>query len=292
VNLSQLMQHVYRENGKIKRGDEFTATGGGTASVINTGIATRPNPYDDDYGIGYTAFVVRDAGGLNAAPENEFAEVTGYASGTQTFSFATGSFTTAVASGDKIALANGDWPSPTLMELANRMLKDIGRIELVDTSLVTVSGLGDHDYTLPVAAKYSVRRVQVQEWVGDSYNTIYQREITPSAPNVAGLITLPPLTSGLTIKLWYEGVHPALTAYSSPISETIDDHVAIAGLSAYAIRWYNTTVGGKNDFWRQRGAEAWQDYIAALKERPIKKSIKSPKWFNKKYGPEYRLALE
>ncbi len=281
----------YRDNGFIKRNDEFLATGGTTGTIINTNIATRPNPYDADYGIGYTAFVVRDAAGASAAPENEFSTVTAYVGDTTNQFTISPVLTTAVASGDKIALATDVIPVQTLMEQANRMLKDLGRIELIDTSLTTTTGLGDHDYTLPTAAKYSVRRVEVHDWIGDSYQTVYSRDITPSAPNATGLITLPPQVSGLQIKLWYEGVHPTLTAYNSVISETIDENLAVWGLSAYALHWYNSTLGGRNDYWRGQEANAWNMFKSMLIERPVVKSQKSPKWFSLRRTRPNRYAI-
>lgn len=295
MNLSQLMQKVYRNLGKIKKNDEFIITGGTTSTIVDTKIAARPNPYDDDYGIGYTAFIIRDAGGLSAAPENEFATVTGYASSSNTFSFAASSFTVAPAANDKVALANDDIPVQTMMEQANMMLTDLGRIELVDaTSLTTVSSLGDYDYTLPVAAKYSLRRVEVARWLGTSYQTIYERKITPSSPNATGLLTLPAQISGQVIKLWYEGVHPALTAYNSVISETIDDNLAVWGLTTYVLQWYNNTLGGRNEHWNRRGAEAWNMYKSMLAERPVVKSQKQPKLFslNRPEASRDRLAAE
>lgn len=295
MNLSQWMQKVYRNLGKVKKHDEFVITGGSTSTIIDTKIATRPTPYDDDYGIGYTAFIVRDAGGASAAPENEFAAVTGYASSTNTFSFAASSFTVAPASGDKVALVNDDIPVQTMIEQANMVLTDLGRIELVDsTSLTTVSSLGDWDYTLPTAAKYSLRRVEVKRWLGDSYQTVYDRKITPSSPNATGLLTLPAQIAGLTIKLWYEGVHPTLTAYNSVVSETIDDNLAVWGLMAYALQWYNNTLGGRNDHWNRRGAEAWNMYNSLLAERPVVKSQKQPKFFSlrRARASRDRLAVE
>ena len=282
VNLSQMMQHVYRNLGKVAAGDEFLATSGSTTAIIeDTTLATReePPPPDDNYGYGFTAFVVRDALGTSVAPENEFSKVTAYNSATYQWTISP-VVSTAIGTGDKIMLANGDIPYQTMMELANMMLKDLGRIELVDaTSLTTASTTTEHDYTLPVAAKFSLRRVQVEQQLGDSYDIVYERRITPAAPGSTGLLTLPAMTSGLVIKLWYEGIHPTLTAYNSTISETIDENLAILGLQAYALQWYNRTSGGNSTYWLDEEQNVWRAFEAKKKELPVVKSSKVPRWF-------------
>lgn len=288
MNLSQLMQHVYRDLGKISKGDEFLVTSGSDNNEIeNTEISTRPAPYDDNYGYGYTAFVVRDTNSV--APEAEFSVITAYDSATQKWTVSP-NFSASLATGDTIALANDDIPLRTMIELANRMLRDLGRIELVDTSLTTVASLGDYSYTLPTAAKYSVRRVEVRDWIDESYVIVYSKDITPSAPGSTGLITLPAQISGLQIKLWYEGTHTNLSVYSSEISETIDDHLAITGLTAYALQWYNGTLAGEDNYWLQRENKAWQDFEAAGGRRPVKKSQKMPKFFVKNRAATKRLS--
>jgi hypothetical protein len=267
--------------GKVANGDEFLATSGSnTTTIENTLIGNNETQPDDNYGVGYTAFVVRDAGGASAAPENEFQTISAYNSATYKWTVSS-AFTSAVGTGDAIAIADNSIPSTTMMSLANRMLKDLGRIELVDsTSLTTVSSVGGYDYTLPIVAKYSLRRVEVAQWLGDSYDIVYSRKITPSTPNATGLLTLPDMISGLTIKLWYEGVHPTLTAYNSVISETVDEDLAIKGLIAYALQWYNRSIGGSQDYWLQSENKAWSDFTEAKFARPVKKSQKMPRLFS------------
>src|SRR5687767_12467043 len=117
------MQNVYRDLGKISRGDEFLVTSGSSASLVeNTEVSLRPRPYDDNYGYGYAAFVVRDAAGASAAPEGEYSVVSAYDSSIQKWTVSP-VFSAALAIGDTVALANDDIPLRTMIELANRMLK-------------------------------------------------------------------------------------------------------------------------------------------------------------------------
>ena len=70
------------------------------------------------------------------------------------------------------------------------------------------------------------------------------------------MIVLPQLDSGHTVKLWYEGVHPRLTAFSSVISETIPRQLLVALMRERAIRWYNNKTGGSSEYWMQMHNEA------------------------------------
>src|SRR5512140_408947 len=121
---SNLAHAVWRELGKIAALDTFDATGGSTTTVVNNVWQYREEQPDDNYSIDFTAIVLRDAAGANAAPENELSRVSAYDSATWTHTV--GTLTTAVGAGDRIALANSDITLPEMYEAANRALMDIG----------------------------------------------------------------------------------------------------------------------------------------------------------------------
>src|SRR3990167_3236870 len=98
LTLSNLILYPYRELGKVANGDEFSATGGSATSVIDTNIGNRESPRDPNYGFGYTAFVVKDSAGASAAPEGEYQLISAYDESAYTWT--TGTFTAAIASGD------------------------------------------------------------------------------------------------------------------------------------------------------------------------------------------------
>jgi len=70
--------------------------------------------------------------------------------------------------------------------------------------------------------------------------------------------------AGFTIKIWYHGVHPTLTAYSSVISEYIHPQLAKASLVLQALDWINSQTAGSNDFWMQKQNKAEREYEIAL----------------------------
>jgi hypothetical protein len=277
------MLPTYRDLGKIATNDEFIVTGGSSATIIeDTKIGARETPHDPNYGLEYTAFVVTDAAGSSAAPESEYQRVSAYDETNYQWTVDT-AFSAALSAGDTVALANNDIPLRTMIGQANRMLKDVGRIDLVDTTLTTANN--QREYALPVTAKYSLKRVEVQGYTGDAndnqYYTVYERNITPSAPGSTGLLTLPQFASGYTIKLWYEGIHPTLTVYNSTISETIDEDMAIKGLTYYALKWFNNEGAGRdNDYWYAQMIEAKQEFSLQKLFVPVKRVQATSKFFS------------
>ena len=280
--LSNVMLHGYRDLGKIAAGDEFVVTSGSnTTTIEDTKVGSRESPHEPDYGLDYTAFVTRDAAGASAAPENEYQRVSAYDEATYKWTVDT-AFSASLATGDTVALANKDIPLRTMIELVNRMLKDLGRIDLVDTTLTTANN--QTEYTLPVTAKYSLKKIEVQGYTGDAndnqYYTLYERMVTPAAPASTGLLTIPQLATGYTIKLWYEGIHPTLSIYSSVISETIDEDLAIKGTVYYALKWYNNSIRGQNDYWYDQMIKAKQEFETQKQITPVKRVQSVSKFFN------------
>lgn len=262
---------VWGNLGKIEAFEEFLATGGSTTTIANGKIAERQDRPEDNYSIDYTAIVVRDAGGANAAPEGEMQRVNAYVSTTYTHTVDT-AFTAAVASGDKIAIVNSDIPLLEMYRAINNALSKRGEIPLVDTSLT--SDVNKTEYALPVALKREdLIRVEYQTITNDSndnrWTHIQHYDIIPAAPGSTGLLILPQLPQGRTIRLTYMGVHPKITTYSSVISEYIHPSVVYAAVKKEALAWYNSTTGGGENYWLQKENEAAQELETALRDYPI-----------------------
>lgn len=273
---------VWHDLGKIDTFEEFIATGGSTTTVVNGKISDRQDRPEDNYSIDYTAIVVRDAGGASAAPEGEMQRINAFNSSSYTHTLDT-ALTTAVASGDFIAIANADIPLREMYRIINRALVNMGEIPLIDTSLTTATQQTEYD--LPVALKREdLLRVEVQGYIGDSNNNMWVHvpsfDVIPSAPGTIGTLVIPQYVSNRTIRLTYRGVHPVLSGPTSTISEYIHPSVITAACVKQALRWMNANTGGGDNYWLQRENEAAQDFEDALKRHPIWEPRHTPKYYS------------
>jgi hypothetical protein len=252
--LSNLLRDLWDDLGQTY---SFVATGGSTSTALNGNISIVEEPPEDNYCIEGSLLVERDAGGASSAPEGEFGRISAYAASTYTYTVDT-ALTIAVAAGDTVMVVTPVFPLRDMIRLANMTLQNqLGNIALVDTSITTADG--QTEYTLPLVCKNKAPfRVQVQTNSDTDDNqykdvTFY---IVPATANSTGLLVLPQLDSGYTVKIWYEGTHPQLTAYSSVISETIPRPLVLAHMRERAIRWYNNKTGGSSEYWMQMHNEA------------------------------------
>lgn len=257
--------------------DETTATGGSTTTAIDTKLSGK---YTDDDLVGGTIVVVRDAGGLGAAPEGEFARISAYSDGSQTFTIDT--ITTAIASGDRIGIVKPLYNLQVMIQRANEALREVGKIPLPDTSLTTVAN--QTEYALPVALKSArLIRVEVQtlknvtgdnEWI-----TIPNWRVVPASPGSTGLLILPSMIAGYTIKITYLGYHTAVNAFNDPISEYIDPRLAIKALELRALDWLISSKGqSATNFELQRWNKAATEYDQLQAKYPVFKEVNYPKF--------------
>lgn len=229
---SNILQTVWRRLGQL---DQFTATGGSTLTATTTALVGLYS--DDDFKQG-TLVVIKSTDGL--APNAEMQKISAYADDgtTQTFTVDT-VFTAAIASGDVIGFVKGQFPKETMLSLLNDSLQKLD-IVLQDTSVTTAAS--QTEYTLPVTLKNKeIVEVLVQTNTDDSDDNGYvpaawwkQR---PAAAGSTGILELAQYQSGLQVLLHYKAKHPALTAASSTLHETIDPELACAALKLEAANW-------------------------------------------------------
>lgn len=270
---SNLLQDAFRKIGITTTG---VATGGSTSSVIDTGIGDRYTDNDMKDG---SMFIIRDAAGASAAPENEWGVISSYTQSTNTFVIPT--LTAAVSSGDTYMFTMPFISLYEMLELANQALKSLGDIAAVSTSLTVVEG--QTEYSLPVTMKREdIIRVEVQT-VDDADANYWDRvsdwDVIPATPGSTGLIILPQLQSGRTIKIIYNGAHPTLTTYNSPISEPINPEIISNILVKEALGWYNGRTGGSENYWLQKENEYAQKVEISRVRFSVWKPSQSTKWF-------------
>lgn len=276
LTLSRVMERVWRKLGHMT---DITATGGSTTTVIDT-LTVAQKFTADDMMIGGTAIVTYDAGGAGAAPEGEFKRISDYVASTATFT--TEAFSAAVAAGDRIGIAKPTIWHQQMQELVNDGLINLGTISLVDISLTAAAN--KTEYALPVELKIErLLDIEYNRITTDSDNNrwrsiISQSRYVPSAPASTGLLILPQLPEGRTIKITYEGVHPTLTAFNSTVSETIQEELAVAAAVDEVLTWLNSKKNGLDDFLKQRWNDAKQTLQMQKAEKPVFRSKPKPRW--------------
>lgn len=224
---THLLQRVYDKLGQTKG---ITATGGSTATIVDTTLSTDYQDFSDFEGA--AAFIEYDAAGAGAAPEGEYALVTGYASSTKTLSFATGAFTVAPASGDLVLLSmsGGLFPLHDVKRKCNTALRNLG--DVVNLNDTTTTAASQTEYTIPSGISYrSVMDVLFQVRTNDSNDNNFARvpfEVVPDSSIGAGdaYIKTQQFNSGHVLRIVSVGPHTQLRNYYDPIS--LDIHPALA----------------------------------------------------------------
>ena len=239
---TNLVQNIYNELGQIDPNfGLFEATGGSATTFINTSFGNFENPPEQDAFKNQLAIVVRDAGGASADPEGRWALCSAYADATYTGTIAT--VTTAIASGDVVMLAKQDkFPLQQVLFAINRGLEQLGDLPTnADTSLTTAAQQTEYD--IPVAVKRGLKQVWVQGATGDANDNqwyrIYDTRNEYTGGGTASILYLPQLSSGYTIRLIYDGVHPYVGAYNTVINEYVHPNVATAASIVKLLQWYN-----------------------------------------------------
>lgn len=268
TTLFTLLRKAYLALGQM---EVTTATGGSTTTIIDTKLAEI---YGDDDLINNAAFIIRDAGGAGAAPEGEAQIISDNVQATTTITLKA-ALTVAVAAGDTIGIAKNVWPLYTMIEIVNDALASLGTISLVDESITTTEDTTE--YTLPVAMKYKLDRVQFQnDLVTNDYVDVHNWSVIPATAGSTGLLTFTsPFIAGRKLKLWYEAEHPRLSAMSDKLSETIHSELATRLIVSQALEYQTRRTSGTDSFMLQTANKAMADLQDARVRFPIMKAKKT-----------------
>ena len=223
---SQKVWEVLRDAlGHIGALERHTATGGSTTTMVDSAATSG----DSSAYVGGFGMVLRDAGGAAAAPEGEFAAISGFSAGTWTV----GTLTAAVAAGDRFAVTKKRFPLADVIEWLNMALRSLGDIVYVDTTTLDTAS-NQTEYTQAVDWKRNPLAIDMQTHLNDAndnrWTRIWQVKEVPAAPGSTGLFELPQLASGYDLRVWYKTTHPTVNAYSDSIAEVIHPELAKAAL--------------------------------------------------------------
>lgn len=199
---------------------EREATGGSTTTIVDSRLNTLG--HTNDAFNGGTAFIIRDAGGLGAAPEKQSRFVSDYvgSSGTITVDPA---FSAAPVATDIYGVTTNRYPRAQMASKVNAALALWGDVPTEDAaSLTTLSAT--REYSLPVAAKKDLRQV----WLARSLSAPWDWEpqltvrFEHGAANAVGnLIFERQPRVGYKIKLVYMAAHPYVAADADYVSDYV-----------------------------------------------------------------------
>lgn len=282
--VSNLVQNIYNELGQVEPTfGLFTATGGSATTFINTNFANYENPPETDSFKNYLAIVVRDAGGASASPEGKWGLVSAYVDSTQTGTIAT--VTDAIASGDTIMLAKQDkFPLQQVLFAINRGLESLGDIPGNADASLTTAAL-QTEYSIPVAVKRGLKQVWIQGQTNDAndnrWSKINDYRSEWAVGGTAATLFVPQFTSGYSLRLIYDGVHPTISAYSDVINEYVHPKVATAACIVKLLEWYNRQDSNQDPqsyhLWLE-GEYRNRHLPLAMAQEPIQKPKKSPRY--------------
>lgn len=249
LNLGQLLPRAYRELGDLY---VSVATSGATTYLIDTRLLQK---FPDDSLKDAPVFVIRDAGGASAAPENEFTRGDGFAVGSGTLAFVT-ALTTAVASGDTYGIGSEKYPLHVAIQSVNDALRSLGDFTRVDTTtLDTASSQTEYAASLTWKRKPPLR-IDIQNRIDSNDNQwtqIYNWHYTPAAGGSTGLIVFDDqLPVGYDLRVWYMGEHPEVSAYSDYIDETLDPELIMLATAERMLNWRVGQSGGSDAYLIQK----------------------------------------
>lgn len=216
MNLGQLLRKILpiQLEGKV--------TGGSTTTIVDS---TLPGQYDDDAFKGALAFIVTSTDGL--APQNEFSVISAYVDSTGTFTV-DAAYSAAPQAGDYYAIADPQFTKAPVLRVIGDALRNLGVISLVDTSITTA---GDTlEYSLPLALKaFPLDRVEIGNSL-EGWQELTDWYVIPAAAGSQSTLVFnsqpnfdTESPSNYTLRIWYKDYHPAVSAYSDYISETIPE---------------------------------------------------------------------
>ena len=253
ITLSDLTYRVAREIMVVREG---VATGGGTTTIIDT--VNRKEAIN--FWEGGSAWILYDSAGLGALPQGQFSRVSGFTATTSTLTLNT--TLTAVAAGDRYAVAAKRFTLQDMIQAVNRAVMDIHVITEDITTVTTANN--QSEYTLPIAADLDLRQVWLQSRKNDSDDNqwveLLNWRIQPNATGSADELVFPyALSSGYAVKLIYMAPHPQLVAYSDALNESIHPQLVVYRAALNLSNWYRE---------KTRTSDQWLvDQIARLEKR-------------------------
>lgn len=240
-NLFDLTYAVCSKLGMVREG---LATGGSTTTIIDT----NDRDEEDTYWVGGTGWILRDAAGAGAAPENEYSVISTFVNSTNTITLRD-ALTVAPAVGDRYAVGKVRYPLWLLIQKINEAVVGMGEIPATDKATITTAN-SQTEYSIPIVANRHLIRVSLQTNKDtDDYGWIplHGWGVERTAIGTADLLILASQPSdGYLLKLEYGEVHDPLYVSTDELSETV--HIQrVVTLAAIKCLLHRKQKIGSND---------------------------------------------
>lgn len=263
---------VARRTGPLTEG---VATGGSSTTIVDTVRLGVLEFLADDELNGGSAFIITDAGGQGAAPENETARIDDYTASSGTVVVRAGDFSAAPAAGDIYGVTV--IPRYQLFQAINSALADLGRIPVVNESLTTTSGT--LEYTLPTGIEpEAVFQVWVQSNTSRPYDwrPIMCWRVVQGASSY-NLELGEPQPPDCTLRLVYAAPHPNVDDDSDFIESCVPWDYLVWQSAAYVYQRRLLQVGVNREHWTGLMNHAFQMAANALKLHPVPYPMRYPR---------------
>jgi len=250
---------------------ESVATGGSTTTIADSVERVE----DTDYWNNGTAWILYDAGGAGAAPENEYSAIGDY---TVTGGVLTlrSTLTAAVGVGDRYAVATARYPLHILKQKIN---ETFGVIPKTDTTTIVISS-DQLEYTMP-SDVLDLKEVYVQandETDNNDWQRVYDWDVQKSATGTADkLILMRQFTAGYAIKLVYLAYHSDLFAAGDKLDDSYHKKKIIANAAVACLLWRKAKVGDSDmtvnellNYYQAMAAQMNQEFAQNLPRKAAK----------------------
>ncbi len=260
-HLTNLLQDMYERLGQVTT---YLAASGTTTTAVNTATGIT------DTNLSGSLFILETTD--NAAPEGEFQRLSGFATGSGTFTVDT-AFSAAVGTGDFVRYATPLYPLDSVIQLANSGLRGLGPLVKVDTTTLDTAS-DKTEYAAAVEWKYQPFRVDIQTHTDDANDNRWYLvkgwNYVPAAGGSTGLIIFDhQLTAVRDLRIWYREPHARVNNYDDKIHEAIHPELATAACVERALRWLNGRTGYVEPGFVQAWNESKQELQNAKELYPI-----------------------
>ncbi len=239
-----LFDLTYRVCSKLGMVREGAATGGSGTTIIDT----VERGEEDDYWIGGTAWLLRNANDVGVSPERKYSVITAFVNSTGVITLRD-TFTDNVEVGDRYAVGKVRYPLWLLIQKINEAVEGMGDYPVTDKATITIVA-SQTEYSIPSVANRNLVRVSVQtkkdtndyRWV-----KVHGWNVERTAIGTADLLILSSqLSKGYLLKLEYGDVHDQLYVSTDQLSETV--HILrVVTLAAIKCLLHRKQKIGSND---------------------------------------------
>lgn len=229
-----LFDLTYRVARELGMAFEGTATGGTTATIIDT-VYLKDRFEDDHFNAG-TAWILYDSAGSHIPPEREMARITDFVKTTGVVSVPTGGFTVAVAAGDRYAVADDMYTKDIMTSVINQVLAEIPVAQIEETTFDDST----KDFIFPIAVIDTGIQVWIRYTTDDDeadWKPFNDWQIHESATGTEKTLVFNHYPIEVDVRIKYFMPHDALYATTDKLEESVDINRVVLSSALRLLTW-------------------------------------------------------